>query len=235
MDASCFATILAGVVARIPGAYAAVLVDREGETVDYTGDGNPYDLTLAAAHWQIVLRECADFTAAAHFGASRSIAVRGATRSFIVHALPEGYALIVLLGRRAGFSPIHRAFSICERALADEARWDLPKPPPNALVTSWFPVDVTLGRTKRPARVSPATAPFASKSAEIAAIPTKSASPAVTPAVPLGVEVEVLGSMRGVGIARELGYRVRTPSGLEFTLVREPGGFWYSDENVTNA
>ena len=41
--------------------------------------------------------------------------------------------------------------------------------------------------------------------------------------------------MKGVGIARELGYRVRTPSGLEFTLVREPGGFWYADENVTNA
>ena len=235
MDASCFASILAGVIARIPGAYAAVLVDREGETVDYTGDGNPYDLKLAAAHWQIVLRECAEFTAPARFGATRSIAVRGAARSFIIHSLPEGYALIVLLGRRAGFSPIHRAFSICERALADEARWDLPKPPPNALVTSWFPVDVLLGRTKRPVRVSPVTGPFAPKIAEIPANRASTPAPSIPKPTDSSVEVEVLGSMKGVGIARELGYRVRTPSGLEFTLVREPGGFWYADENVTNA
>lgn len=207
MDASTFAAILHDLVARVPGAYAATLVDREGETVDYTGHGDPFDLKLAAAHWQIVLAECVRFTAAASFGATRSIVIRGARRSFIIHALPEDYALLVLLGRRAGFSPLTRAFSVCERALIREARWTPPPRPPHS--ARWFAVTVGLSRAKRPARVASSDAIH---------------------------DVEVLGALRAPHLAsRELGYRVRTPSGLEFTLVREPGGFWYADEDVTVA
>ena len=208
MDASTFAAILHDLATRIPGAYAATLVDREGETVDYTGQGEPFDLKLAAAHWQIVLAECVRFTASAKLGGMRSLVVRGARRSFIIHALPEEYALIVLLRRRAGFSPIHRAISVCERALVREARWTV-HTAATSHVARWFAVTVTLGRAKRPARVASPTADH---------------------------NVEVLGAVRAPHLgSRELGYRVRTYSGLEFTLIREPGGFWYADEDVTNA
>jgi hypothetical protein len=41
--------------------------------------------------------------------------------------------------------------------------------------------------------------------------------------------VEVLGTVVGLA-SRERGWRVRLDTGVEVTLVREPGGFWYADE-----
>ena len=42
--------------------------------------------------------------------------------------------------------------------------------------------------------------------------------------------VEVLGTVAGGLARRERGWRVRFDSGVEATLVREPGGLWYADE-----
>ena len=42
--------------------------------------------------------------------------------------------------------------------------------------------------------------------------------------------VEVLGAVASGVDARERGWRVRLPTGLEVTLVREPGGAWYADD-----
>jgi hypothetical protein len=134
----------------VPGAFGAVLVDRDGEAVDYAGRADPYDLKLAGAHWQIVLRELRAL-AEAHpraVGTPRSIVVRGGRRSFIAHALPDDYALILLLSRRAGFSAATCAFAVCERALAAEAGWR-----PDALSPPWFALQVVAGRGGRPARI----------------------------------------------------------------------------------
>lgn len=217
MLASTFATILDDLVARIPGAYAATLVDHEGETVDYTGPADPFDLKLAAAHWQIVLAECSRFTSDSKMGSMRSLGIRGVQRSFLAHALPEGYSLVVLLRRRAGFSPLYRAFSVCERALIAEARWSprpvVPEAERGPRAITWFAVSVALSRAKRPILVAPLPVP---------------------PSAPR--EIDVLGLVRGPALlSRERGYRVRTHSGLEFTLVREPGGFWYADEDISIA
>ena len=48
---TAFTAILASLVERVPGAHAAALVDAEGETVDYAGDGEPFFLRVAAAAW----------------------------------------------------------------------------------------------------------------------------------------------------------------------------------------
>jgi hypothetical protein len=222
-EASCFAKILDDLIARIPGAYGAVLVDMEGEAVDYTYTGHvkPFDLKLAGAHWQIVLAELSTFSSDRALGTARDLVVRGARRSFIMRVLPESYALIVLLRRRAGFSAIHRAFSVCERALAHEARWDLPEPKRQPTVgvptaahagaQDWFAVEIRTNRLKRPVRLK---------------IEGKSG--------PQEHDIEVIGSVMGM-VPRELGFRVRTTTGLEFTLIREPGGYWYADEDVSTA
>jgi hypothetical protein len=44
--------------------------------------------------------------------------------------------------------------------------------------------------------------------------------------------LEVLGSVMGLA-TRERGFRVRLDSGIELTLVREAGGFWYADDTFS--
>lgn len=143
---SAFATILGELVRRIPGAFAAALVDWDGECVDYATarrvEVDPFDIKVAAAHWAIVVHEISQRSA---LGALQTIVCRGDKRSFIVRALPERYALIVLLKKRAGFVPVARALDACERGLAHEAVWPLPKGH-----GIWFPVDVETDDRKRP-------------------------------------------------------------------------------------
>jgi hypothetical protein len=122
-DASPFAVILGQLVARVPGAYAASLVDSEGECVDYAGVVDPYLVKVAAAHLRILLTECRNLD---FWGDPRSIIIRGRLRSAILHAMPDGYAVTLLLRRGGGFVPSTRAFAVCARALAKEAQWPLP-------------------------------------------------------------------------------------------------------------
>lgn len=145
MDVTPFAAILAQLVGRLAGAFAAALVDGEGETVDYTGNVDPFDVKVAAAHARIVLSDVERY---AVLGRPRWIIVRGARRSFVTHALPEGYALVVLLRRRAGFTASQRAFSACARDLAREAGWSYEAPRP-----AWYPVEVEIDARGRPVRV----------------------------------------------------------------------------------
>ena len=144
MEASPFAAILAELVRRLPGARAAVLVDHDGECVDYTGDVEPFELKILGAHWRIVLDQ-ATASLAPRSGALEVLVIRGANKSVIVRALPERYAVVVLLGRRAGFGRTDRALADCEQALAAEAGWNV-RP-------RWFGVTVECDAKRRPVRI----------------------------------------------------------------------------------
>ena len=144
MDASPFASILSALIERIPGAFAVGLVDREGETVDYAGLVTPFDIKVAAAHFQIIMLQLGDITA---LGTPRHLIVRGSERSIVVRQLPEGYSVVLLLSRRGGFGSAERAFSACIHSLTIEAGWDPDKLPP------WFPISVETDATNRPSRI----------------------------------------------------------------------------------
>jgi hypothetical protein len=144
MDASSFQQILSDLVVRVPGAYAASLVDAQGESVDYAGRVTPFDVKLAAAHWRIVLDEISRSS----LGGARWLIVRGASRSFMACTLPDEYALVVLLRHRAGFASATRALGVCIRALHVEAQWPLQRGP-----GGWFPVTVSCDARRRPHRV----------------------------------------------------------------------------------
>jgi hypothetical protein len=145
MEATSFARILHELIARLPGAYACALVDLGGETVDYAGVVTPFDVKVAAAHMRIILNDLDEYGA---IGKPRWVVLRGAQRSFVARQLPDGYALVVMLRRRAGFTASARAYASCERALAAEAGWSPPKDGP-----SWFAVEVEVDRRGRPVRV----------------------------------------------------------------------------------
>jgi len=198
MEATSFAKILHELIARLPGAYACALVDLGGETVDYAGVVSPFDVKVAAAHMRIILNDVAEYGA---IGKPRWIVLRGDRRSFVARQLPDGYALVVMLRRRAGFTASARAYAACERALAAEAGWT---PPEHG--SSWFAVEVEVDRRGRPIRVN--------------AGPTARAVP-----------VEVFGAVMGLSRG-ERGFRARTATGGELTLVREPGNTWYADEDL---
>lgn len=194
MEATTFSKILSALIERLPGAFACALVDLGGETVDYAGLCEPFDVKVAAAHMRIVLNDVEQY---GRLGEPRWVVLRGAKRSFVARRLPEGYALVVLLRRRAGFTASARAFAACERELSAEAGWRNPDVP------KWYPIRVEVDRRGRPRRVG---------------------SP--------GVAVDVFGAV--MGLARnERGFRVRTATGGELTVVREPGNTWYADEDLT--
>jgi hypothetical protein len=205
-EASAFSVILADVVRRIPGAFAAALVDMDGECVDYAiapvrhlphrverYDVEPFDVKVAGAHWAIALDS---------LGAARAkvetLVSRGDHRSFIIRTLPDKYAIVVMLKKRAGFA-FNRALDACERALAQEAAWTLGKGR-----GIWIAVDVETDERKRPIWLSMGA---------------------------LSCSVEVLGGLTKLS-SRERGWRVRLPSGGELNLVREPGNRWYADEKL---
>ncbi len=56
-ETTSFTDILRRLLRATSGARAAALVDFEGETVDYAGVLDPFELRIAAAHWQIVLAQ----------------------------------------------------------------------------------------------------------------------------------------------------------------------------------
>ncbi len=214
---SAFAAILADLVGRVPGARAAALVDREGETVDYFGAGNPYELRVAAAHLRIVLDEAA---AQASLATVRSIVVRARRASLSIHALPEGYALVVRLCRGAGFRGLGRAVPVCTRRLALEAGWRH-RPQPG----EWHPVEVQVD-----ARHGPRTVLVALAASVAARGGGKKKPEHEVRQAPREMPVEILGRYRAALPEHEKAWRVRIPNGVEFTLLRESGGRWYSDE-----
>jgi hypothetical protein len=190
---SAFVTILARAVRNIPGARGAALVDSEGETVDYAGAVAPFSLRVAAAHWRIVLDEV---NRQRSMHSAQWVAIRASRRGFLVHQLPQGYALVIQFARAAGLVGWRRAVAACVFALGEEAGWPKRRP-------AWLPLDVATDERRRPLTV-------------------------ITPRGPRSLEI--LGSLAGGLRARERGWRVRFESGVEATLVREPGGAWYSDE-----
>lgn len=201
MDASPFSAILGALIARIPGAYAAALVDAIGESVDYAGQVNPFDIKVAAATWCIVLR---DFETVPNLAGTRiTLVMRGARQSVIARGLPENYAVIVLLKRRAGFAPSARALSACEHALAREANWTLEDE------LAWFAVTVECDVRRRPVNIV-----YGGLEEPVEVLGT------------VRSEDFKLGP-------QERGFRVRLASGPEITIIREPGDYWYAEERVT--
>jgi hypothetical protein len=130
---SRFGSILADLVARVPGARAAALVDSLGETVDYAGRLDAFSVRVAAAHLRLVLQEVSD---RGGFGRPTSISVRTTRAAFTVYALPEGYAVALVLSHRARLTGQVRPISAMARLLAEEVGWT------SALVPAWYAVDV---------------------------------------------------------------------------------------------
>ncbi len=100
MEATLFTATLRELWEIEPAILAVVFVDDEGETVDYCSTIPPYDARVVGAHLRVVLDRVRSFVYGLGGGHPSSVEVRGAQRDFVVRALGEGYALVVVVEAR---------------------------------------------------------------------------------------------------------------------------------------
>ena len=205
-------TSFSGILMRLcdnAGALGASLVDRQGETVDYAGYTEPFALRVMAAEWRIVLDQVREITRAG-FDATNELRVRACRKSFALVALSEGYALVLELPT-FGFQYSLRGLAEATRAIELEAGLDSLTPD----ASHWSRVDVRTapGDRRRPEAVwrDGAFCPVSILGRYVDPLTAKKARP----------------RRKGGG---EVGYRARLPSGLEFTLIREPNGVWFAGD-----
>ncbi|EYF00278.1 roadblock/LC7 domain-containing protein [Chondromyces apiculatus] len=127
----------------IPGARGAALVDFEGETIDYAGAIDAFEIKVTAAHWLIVLAE----VSVSSLGPLRQLIVRARAHSYIIRQLQPGYAVVLVLHPRAAFAASDRALLDSDARICLEAGWPQPR-----AGSCWYCVDVETERG-RPIRL----------------------------------------------------------------------------------
>jgi predicted regulator of Ras-like GTPase activity (Roadblock/LC7/MglB family) len=145
-----FTRILERLIELEPAVLAAVLVDNDGEAVDFAGALAPFDAKIAGAYLRLVLEETTGMSARAKVGRLTQVVVRSVRRSFLARPLDDGYALVLVL-KRQGFAISARALAIAERDLYREAGWPIPP----ASGPAWYPVHVesAFKNRRRPLRM----------------------------------------------------------------------------------
>lgn len=208
---SAFTAILETLCESCAGSVAAGLVDQEGESVDHAtapGAASPsrmiaYDIKLAGAHWQIVMREAA---AQAHLGGVRQLWLQAETFDYVITQMFAGYVLI-LICRPGGVARVsHRALRQVEVELSREAGWPIPEPQR----PYWRRVRVRLGADGRPTALS-----FLVNKSDGRRTQSDWKS-----------EFELLEERELPGFERT--FLLGLPSRRALHLVREPTGYWYA-------
>jgi hypothetical protein len=200
-EPTTFADILQDLLGLEPRATAAVLIDPEGETVDYASSLSGYFTKVAAANLRVVLDEIIGAWGKLGAGSLTGATVRADRRSFFVRPMPDGYALVLVLRRRV-FAVSMRAIALAACRLSKEAGW----PSPTEENLPWHPAEIATGPTDR-------FRPLQMKTGDA------------------WEHIEVLGSVVGLARdGAETGYRCRLQGGAEITLVRESTGTWFVDQ-----
>jgi hypothetical protein len=195
---SSFAPTL-GRLCTSTGVVGAVLVDSDGEAVDYAGRVDSFEIRVAAAEWRIILARLAR-SPHGPWREIRQMMLRGVNKSFGAVLLPEGYALIFqLLPRCFRVSP--RALSEAVREICENAGLAVP----GASSAQWRRVQVN----ESPAPQRRPTSVWVNRKW-----------------LPVEVLGRWVGSEL---LPNEIGYRVRLLGGEEITLVREPLAQWFAD------
>jgi hypothetical protein len=203
--ASPFALILEQLLEAVPFIRGAAIFDFEGETVDYAGELEPFDLKVSAATFQLVL---ADLRAQRWLSSTREICVGTRRAGYVLRLLDESYSLLLVVRPLGTFAVSRRALDETAFRILTEAGLDAERVP------EWYRVEVEAGRRGgRPSRVRP-VAPLGAEHHD---------SP--------WLDVDVLGALVGLG-GRERGFRIRLASGAEVTLLRESRRLWFVDERI---
>lgn len=223
---SPFSPILENILRVTPLSLGAALVDYEGETVDYAGYVDPFELKVAAAHLQLLVTE---IDALPFFAPMVEVRIRSKERALFVRVVDPNYSFIMVLHRASVFALSRRAIDETCHLLATEAGLDaIP-------ACQWFEVEVETPRrdsgvqTRRPLRVRGARRSIQAPAPSLTTTGPWRQGFAITDGS--WRDAVVIGGMVGLGF-RERGYRVALDSGLELNIVRERGGLWFANERL---
>jgi hypothetical protein len=201
-------SVFSGILGRFcaaSGALGAALVDSLGETVDYAGRVDTFDLRVAAAEFRLLLAvlESGPEGRPRQWPLAREVVVRARGQSFALSAFSDGYALVLVLPRHS--------FKLSRRALAQiadelEAEAGLTRMGAVRERLRWTHVEVrTDGADRRRPEAVWQDGDWR--------------------------PVTVLGRVPARDLASlELGYLARFMSGRETLLVREPLGKWFAGD-----
>jgi predicted regulator of Ras-like GTPase activity (Roadblock/LC7/MglB family) len=109
-----FSTILERLVEETPGAIGAAFADDEGEAVDSFGEGDRYEVLLAAAHMGVLLRRFEASRKVSECGTIREIWITAENGQIVCRPLGHGYQVTVVLQRCATIPKLEKAL---DRAL----------------------------------------------------------------------------------------------------------------------
>ena len=151
---SPFTAILETFCESCVGALAAGLVDEEGECVDFAqlpllSGGHrmqAYDVKLAGAHWQIVIRTALQKLGPHGWGNLHEMWIQTEHQGFLVRMLYEGYCLVLVCRPDALGTISERAVRQAELEIGHEAGWPIKEPER----PYWRRVQVQLGRSGHP-------------------------------------------------------------------------------------
>jgi hypothetical protein len=182
-------------------ALGAAFVDPQGETVDYAGSLESFQIRVAAAEARLLL-DTLERSSVLDFASTHELTVSGTRGGVVAVPMSEGYAVVLLVPRRC-FGVSRRAVAEAVRELSHEAGFD---PPAWSGGERWERVELS-----RPAK--------------------RGARPEALWWNGAWRKLEILGRYGvSAHRSRETGYRARLEGGAEITLVRERTGVWYASD-----
>ncbi|MFH1438465.1 MAG: roadblock/LC7 domain-containing protein [Pseudomonadota bacterium] len=115
-DKSTFFTILETLVSDVPGAIASMFCDEEGESIEYCGSLDTYDIKIAGAYSAIIIRQLKT----AHSPDTNFVEVTCHQRTLFVQQI-EHYFLVLILERRSFSGNLEDAIEKAVAKFTEEA------------------------------------------------------------------------------------------------------------------
>lgn len=109
------------IVADVPGAIGAIIVDYDGEAVVSSSNAfATYDLQVVGAYGGIFLDHLRRITRENGFGTPASFIIDGAEARLLHHVLRDGYFIVVILSKEASLAAARQRLQTCHDRLIDE-------------------------------------------------------------------------------------------------------------------
>lgn len=109
-----------------PRVLSAVLVDTDGECVDYCSQTDPYEAKVSGAILSLALRQVRGFAEAMDVGEVASFEVHAANHDLAARNLGQGYCIVIVTEPQGCDQDVMTAMSRVGTAICEEAGLPLP-------------------------------------------------------------------------------------------------------------